>query len=240
MAGLHARDAHQVGVPERQRGAGVPHGAHRRTVRDAAASTACWCATRRRPSNITRGTSSADSRNRRSIPTPRCCTSCSRAAACASTSNSKPTAPPRGRRGCSSARMCGARCRCSRSTMRGAPVYVIGAPQLTQSYAQALARNGRKAIRSTAQGRAGGAGLRLSRAGASRNMMNPHPELVAILRGLTPRARWKPAPRWSARIPHPGSAAEFAGSVRHHQDSWRRRTVQPASSAPVRCSPPPR
>ena len=34
-AGLHARHAHQVGVPERQRRAGIPHGAHGRAVRDA-------------------------------------------------------------------------------------------------------------------------------------------------------------------------------------------------------------
>ena len=34
-AGLHARHAHQVGVVERQRRAGIPHGAHGRAIRDA-------------------------------------------------------------------------------------------------------------------------------------------------------------------------------------------------------------
>ena len=60
-AGLHAGHAHQVGVAARRRGAGIPDGAHRRNVRACCASTACWCATRRRRSRTAARISSAAS-----------------------------------------------------------------------------------------------------------------------------------------------------------------------------------
>ena len=49
MPGTHTK---WVSLHDR-RGAGIPDGAHRRVVRACSASTACWCATRPRPSSTT-------------------------------------------------------------------------------------------------------------------------------------------------------------------------------------------
>ena len=78
----------------------------------------------------------------------RCCTGCSRAAACASTSSSRAEGAASWMSGLLIGSDVGGALALFPALPRASPVYVIGAPQLTESYSRALARTGARPCRS--------------------------------------------------------------------------------------------
>ena len=170
---LHARHPHQVGLVERQPGAGIPDRARPASCSRCCASTASWYATGRRPSSITprdfeRGLAESAKHPEASL--------LHRLFQSRSLRLDKQLSAE-GAASWMSGLLIGTDVRGALSLFAehgaGAPVYVVGAPHLTQSYTQALdaKRPGRHTDRGS-QRRARGPRIRVSRARAPENFMN--------------------------------------------------------------------
>ena len=161
------------------------------------ANTACWCATSRRPSRTWRWTSNGDWPRRRGTRV-RWCTRSSRRRSL----RLDKQLSAEGAASWTSGLLIGADVGGALTMFdeeKNAPVLVIGAPRLTESYSLALARRGPQGRAD--RRRAGGAcGARPNLPGAAARMTVKNVEMVAILRGLTPQ-----------RAPEVGAALVDAG-----------------------------
>ena len=233
-AGLHARHAHQVGVAARQRRAGIPHGAHRRALRDAVRAQRAGA----RPGHAHRAPSARFRARARGVGADiRKCSLLHRLFQSRSLRLDKQLSAE-GAASWMSGLLIGTDVSGALSLFSqhdaDAPVYVIGAPKLTESYAQrARAQRTQDRSRSTApRPRSPGLGYvyrEQERQNHEPGIMSDTPSNWSpSCAGSRPRARRKSVPRWSAAVSVPSKCRSIPRSPSTPSSYWRRRMAPPA------------